>query len=257
MRRTRVHPTLAGGGRVVAFCIAAAALTACGAPKFPGGSDKDGNISQRSVEKPTAMVTSAEMFNSTPNSQIYPASRSGVSAPPSAAGTAGQTAASSPVTSYPVTAYPLAASPAAVAALGHDDAAFARAAMSISATEIALARIAAVRAQRAEIRDFAARMLADHRNVAAQIDDYALSHGEAVDWAVATEDQAAIARLRNASESGFDRIYLAETISAHERAAALLAARAGGTGEAALVARNTLPGVERHLAEARVLQARL
>lgn len=56
--------------------LAALALGACGAPKFPAGNDHDGNITQRSVEDPTDMATTQEMMDSTPNSKIYPPSGS-------------------------------------------------------------------------------------------------------------------------------------------------------------------------------------
>ena len=52
--------------------LAVLALGACGAPKFPAGNDHDGNITQRSVERPTDMATTQEMMDSTPNSKIYP-----------------------------------------------------------------------------------------------------------------------------------------------------------------------------------------
>ncbi len=57
---------------VASALLAALALGACGAPKFPAGNDHDGNITQRSVENPNDMATTDEMMDSTPNSKIYP-----------------------------------------------------------------------------------------------------------------------------------------------------------------------------------------
>lgn len=217
------------------------ALGACGAPKFPAGNDHDGNITQRSVEKPTDMATTAEMTNSTPNSEIYPPT------PAPAPIGAAYPRPLSYSSSYPVTA----------SRIGGSDSAFVEQAMSLSATEVALARIAYVRARSADVRNFARQMLVDHRLTATELDNFALERGYLVDWPLTVEDRAAIDRLRVADAAYFDRAYIDETVRTHERTVALLQGQSTGSGQAAAMARNALPGAQNGLAMARSLQVRL
>lgn len=231
-----------------AAMLTALVLAGCSAPKFPAGNDHDGNMSQRAIEKPTAMVTTKEMMDSTPNSKIYPPSST------NAADDAAGVSYSSPPAAYPVAPYPATITVARVAST---DAAFSEQAMSISAGEIGMARVAYVRARSSEVRDFARQMLIDHRLTATQIDNFALARGYAANWTISPEDQAAIDRLESIDAAAFDRAYMDEVVRSHERAVALMQAQAASGTESAAIARNTLPGVEQHLVVARDLQRRV
>lgn len=250
--------------------IAALALAGCvGDPKFPAGNDQDGNTSQRAVERPTAMVTTDEMMetdllqpreDAVTDAGAYPEIDEGyepvrqaavVPMPETATSTA-----MAPSTTYPATTYP-AQTQLPVARTATSDSHFTQEAMSSSATEIALARIAITRAQSPEVRDFARQMLDDHRQIATDLDDFALQRGYMANWTISNENQATIDRLQNIDAASFDAAYMEEMVRAHENAVALLQTQSGSGTETATLARDTLPTVEHHLEMARDLDARV
>jgi len=147
--------------------------------------------------------------------------------------------------------------PQPVSRLAPSDADFAQAALSSSALEIELARIAFVRAQSPDVRAFARQMLIDHREMAIKLDNFGLVRGYLVDWQLEPEQANAIDRLRSLDSASFDRAYMDEMVSAHERAAAMFETQAASGRETASIAKDALPTVRHHLEMARDLQARL
>ena len=147
--------------------------------------------------------------------------------------------------------------PQPVSRLAPSDADFAQAALSSSALEIELARIAFVRAQSPDVRAFARQMLIDHREMAINLDNFGLVRGYLIDWQIEPEEASAIDRLRSLDSASFDRAYMDEMVAAHERAVAMLGTQAASGRETATVANDVLPTVRHHLEMARDLRARL
>lgn len=261
--------TLMRAASAVSIGFAALALTACvGDPKFPAGNEHDGNTSQRAVEKPTAMVTTDEMMETDllqpredevtdadayPELGVDPAYR-----PVREAAVVPMPATNSAALStYPATTYPTTQTqlPASLAATS--DTRFTQQAMSGSATEIALARIAVTRAQSPEVRQFAQQMLNDHRQIATNIDNFALQRGYMVNWTIAPVQQATIDRLQAIDQASFDDAYMQEMVRAHENTVAMLQAQSNGGTATAELARATLPKVQHHLMMARDIESRV
>lgn len=254
--------------------VAALALGACvGDPRFPAGNDHDGNTSLRAVKDPTAMVTTDEMMepdllqpreSEATDADAYPelgvdpsyepvreaAAVAPMSQPTAAGGTPTYQG------TYPGTTYPTSA-PVPTSAMATSDSRFTQQAMSSSATEIALARIALIKAQSEEVRDFARQMLDDHRRIAIDIDDFALQRGYLLNWTISAEHQATIDHLQAIDPASFDQAYMEEMVEAHEKAAAMMQAQSSGATETAVLARDTLPTVEHHLEMARALEPRV
>ena len=247
--------------------LAALALTACvGDPKFPQGNEHDGNTSQRAVENPSAMVTQDEMMepdllepredevsdaDAFPEQGIdggyEPVREAAVVPMPT-----GTSVATVPATTYPSTQTQLPTSLSATS-----DSRFAQTAMSGSATEIALARVAVTKAESPEVRSFAQQMLNDHRQIATNIDNFALQRGYVVNWSITPEQQATIDRLNTLNGAAFDDAYMQEMVNAHQKTVSMLQAQSNSGTETATLARETLPTVEHHLMMARDIDARV
>jgi putative membrane protein len=147
--------------------------------------------------------------------------------------------------------------PQTVSRLAPSDATFSADALASSAVEIEMARIAVVRAQSPDVRAFAQRMLADHRDLAIRIDDFALMRGYVIPWQVPPEDANAIDRLRSIDSASFDRAYMDEMVAGHEKAVARFETQAASGRETASIANEALPTVRHHLEMARDLRAQL
>jgi len=137
------------------------------------------------------------------------------------------------------------------------DSRFAQQVISNGATEISLARIALLRAQSDEVRDFARRLLVDHRRMAIAMDDFGLERGFMVNWRLSQVGESVITRMRAMPSAQFDGAYVSEMVRAHEAAVALLERQADGSSETATLARDSLPTIREHLARARELQNRV
>jgi putative membrane protein len=249
------------------------ALAGCvGDPKFPAGNDHDGNTSQRATNRPTAMLTTDEMMegdllqpreDEVTDADAYPEIGTDYEPVRTAAvvrmpdtSTAMTNSLTYPTTAYSATTYPTQIT-LPVARTATSDSRFTQEAMSGSATEIALARIAVTRTQSPEVRQFAQQMLTDHRQIATNLDDFALQRGYVVNWSVSSEQQATINRLQSIDQASFDNAYMQEMVRAHENTVALLRAQSNGGTATASLARETLPTAEHHLQMARELDARV
>lgn len=253
---------------VVSIGFAALALTACvGDPKFPAGTDHDGNTSQRAVERPTAMLTSDEMMETDllqpredelTDADAYP--EQGVDPayePVREAAVVPMPTNTSVAMTYPAATYPSTQTQLPASLTATSDSRFTQQAMSSSATEIALARIAVTRAQSPEVRQFAQQMLNDHRQIATNIDNFALQRGYVVNWTITPEQQATIDRLNAVDQASFDDAYMQEMVRAHENNVAVLEAQSNSGTSTATLARDTLPTVQHHLMMARDIEARV
>ncbi|WP_119303762.1 DUF4142 domain-containing protein [Dongia deserti] len=146
--------------------------------------------------------------------------------------------------------------PQPVARVSPSDATFAQEVAASNAAEIELARLAYVRAQSAEVRDFAQQMLIDHRDMAITLDNFALERGYLVAWQIEPEKVAIIERLSTLDRASFDRAYMDEMVAAHIKAVSRLETQAPTGRETASLANEFLPTVRHHLEMARELDAR-
>ena len=124
--------------------------------------------------------------------------------------------------------------------------------------EIESSELAAEKAQRQEVKDFAQMLVADHQKSTATLKTAAAAVQPPVTVApeLDASKQAMMDALRNASGADFDRLYLSQQIPAHEQALSMLQGYATGGGPEQLKqhASTTAPVVEKHLARARELQ---
>jgi putative membrane protein len=172
---------------------------------------------------------------------------------------------SSAVVAEPVIVAPTATAPAPltvpqpvpVSRMAPSDSVFAQQALSSSAVEIELARIAYIRAQSPDVRAFARQMLIDHRDMAIKLDNFALERGYLVTWRIDPDKANTIERLRTLDSASFDRAYMDEMVAAHEKALAAMEAQAASGRETASLASEAVPVVRHHLEMARALDARV
>jgi putative membrane protein len=247
--------------------FAALALTACvGDPKFPKGNEQDGNTSQRAVENPSAMVTQDEMMETDllqpredelTDANAYPELGVDPAYEPVREAAVVPMPTNTSVAMVPATTYPSTQTQLPTSLTATSDSHFTQTAMSGSATEIALARIAVTKAEAPEVRSFAQQMLNDHRQIATNIDNFALQRGYVVNWTITPEQQATIDRLNALSGAAFDDAYMQEMVSAHQKTVSMLQAQSSSGTETATLARDTLPTVEHHLMMARDIDARV
>ena len=159
--------------------------------------------------------------------------------------------AASPAPSAPLTV------PQPAAMTAPTDTAFAQKVAASNAAEIELSRIAYVRAQSPEVRAFARQLLIDHRDMAINLDNFALERGYLIAWEIQPEMASTIDRLRTLDGAAFDRAYMDVMVDAHSKSVATLETQAASGRETASVANASLPTVRHHLEMARALDARL
>ena len=147
--------------------------------------------------------------------------------------------------------------PQPAAMVAPTDAAFAQKVAASNAAEIELSRIAYVRAHSPEVRSFARQLLIDHRQMATNLDNFALERGHLVVWQIEPEMASTIERLRTLDGAAFDRDYMDVMVEAHSKSVATLETQAASGRETASLANASLPTVRHHLEMARALDAQL
>lgn len=136
---------------------------------------------------------------------------------------------------------------------------FVRAAAAGGSAEIELAQLAATRAVSPAVRDFAYRMLNDHRLMADDLDRRVIRRGMTVSWTPDPNDVTTYNRLAALSGTNFDRAYMEHMVMAHERALRLFERQAsyGQDPELRAAAQSAVPVIRDHLAMARAIRASL
>jgi putative membrane protein len=182
-------------------------------------------------------------------------------------GTTGSNYTPAPLTAVVVTepaAPAVATAPAApltvpqpAAMVAPTDAAFAQKVAASNAAEIELSRIAYVRARSPEVRAFARQLLIDHRDMAINLDNFALERGYLIAWEIQPEMASNIERIRTLDGPAFDKAYMDLMVQAHSKSVATLETQAASGHETASLANASLPTVRHHLEMARDLDARL
>lgn len=147
--------------------------------------------------------------------------------------------------------------PQPVAMVAPTDAAFAEKVAASNAAELELSRMAYVKAQSPEVRNFARQLLIDHREMSINLDNFALQRGHLVTWRIEPEMASAINRLGALEGTAFDKAYMDLMVDAHSKSLATLEAQAASGRETASLASASLPTVRHHLEMARALDAQL
>jgi len=132
-----------------------------------------------------------------------------------------------------------------------DDIQFVARATESSREEVAAAQQAIPQLSEPRLKEVAEALVADHTNANEKLSSLAATKG----WPV-PGPEASTTPPAGSSSADFDSKWLADMIGGHERAAALYRAQAqaGEDKELRKYARDTLPTIERHLAELRSLQ---
>lgn len=124
--------------------------------------------------------------------------------------------------------------------------------------EVHAGTLAAEKATRADVKAFAREMVTAHTESTAKIMTAAKGSSIKIDADVALDDMhaAKLADLRAANGTAFDREYIAQQITAHEQAAALMRnyAQNGTDSRLKTAAGEILPVVEKHLAHVKRLE---
>jgi len=147
--------------------------------------------------------------------------------------------------------------PQPVAMIAPTDAAFAQKVAASNAAEIELSRIAYVRAHSPEVRAFARQLLIDHREMAINLDNFALERGHLIVWQIQPDMASNIERIRTLDGAAFDKAYMDLMVEAHSKSVATLETQAASGRETAMLANASLPTVRHHLEMARALDAQL
>jgi putative membrane protein len=147
--------------------------------------------------------------------------------------------------------------PQPVAMIAPTDAAFAQKVAASNAAEIELSRIAYVRAHSPEVRAFARQLLIDHRDMAINLDNFALERGYLIAWEIQPEMASNIERLRTLDGAAFDKAFMDLMVEAHSKSVTTLETQAASGRETASLANASLPTVRHHLEMARALDAQL
>ncbi|WP_137391857.1 DUF4142 domain-containing protein [Rhodoligotrophos defluvii] len=126
---------------------------------------------------------------------------------------------------------------------------FMAAAIQINLAEIELGKLGQEKAQDQAVRAYAEKMVADHTKA----NEQALALAQQLDMKAPAEprekDQAEYKKLQDIT-SGFDKAFMNVMIKGHQEAVNLFDAQTNAKGPSAKFARNLLPELQHHLAEA-------
>lgn len=125
--------------------------------------------------------------------------------------------------------------------------------------EIESSRLAAQRAQRAEVREFAQMMLTDHNRTTQLVTEAARSDGlSPLPPRLEPRQRTMLRELERTGNRDFDRVYVSQQLAAHQEALTLhrTRARSGPRTALARVAASAVPIVQGHLTHVRQLSRR-
>jgi putative membrane protein len=136
---------------------------------------------------------------------------------------------------------------------------FARQVAAGGLAEIRLSELARQKSGNAEVREFAARMIADHRNANAQLQAIARRKGLKLPAQLDAVHEEMLQELQSKQGPAFDAAYLAAMKKDHVTTIGLLQVANGPTfedPELKVFASTTLPVVEQHHKQAEALETR-
>jgi putative membrane protein len=125
--------------------------------------------------------------------------------------------------------------------------------------EVELGKLAAEKAQNAEVKRFGAMMAADHGRANAEMSGLAAKKEMPMPTTVSAAHQATAAQLRGLSGAEFDRAYVNAMVAAHEKDVAMFREQSATNADPDVkaFAARTLPVLEKHLEAVKALQAKL
>jgi|SRR5579872_2995875 len=137
-----------------------------------------------------------------------------------------------------------------------DDAAFVQKAASGGMHEIALGKIAEIKAKNPQVKAFAERMVSDHGKLAEQLTKAAKSAGVNVPKEMNEQHLKEVERFHTYSGIDFDGDYVKHMISDHEKDEALFTRASKEAKNPAIkeFAKNALPIIQDHLATAKKIK---
>jgi putative membrane protein len=135
------------------------------------------------------------------------------------------------------------------------DAGFVTKAASGGLFEVESSKLAADRAESADVKAFAKRMIADHTNANAELKAAAQRAGLTVPAEMTDADRMLMDKVSAAKGAGFDRAYADAQKAAHDDAVALFEKAAAGVRDPGLkaFAEKTLPTLKEHKAHVQKL----
>jgi putative membrane protein len=138
-----------------------------------------------------------------------------------------------------------------------DGSAFLRVAGQDGRAEVALAELAATRAQSPDVKAYATRLRRDHEKANAELETIARQMNVTVSEP-STAQQDVKRRLQGLSGAEFDRAYIQQMVEDHEKAVAAFTTASKGAGaEVKAFAAKTLPTLQAHLTRAKALARQL
>jgi putative membrane protein len=137
----------------------------------------------------------------------------------------------------------------AATALPTDANGFATAAAATDLYEIESAKLAKEKGSSAEVKELAGHIQTDHTKSSTELKTAASSAGITVTPALDAEKQGMLDQLKAASGAEFDRLYVQQQKTAHQKALSLLQSYAKGGDNAALkgFASKTTPVIQGHI----------
>jgi putative membrane protein len=125
--------------------------------------------------------------------------------------------------------------------------------------EVELGRLAAEKAQNAEVKKFAQKMIEDHSNANTELKSLATKKGVTVPSDVGAEHKASMDKLKNLSGAEFDKAYVAAMVEDHKKDVAEFEKESTGASDADVkaFAAKTLPTLKMHLEMIQAIQAKM
>ena len=138
------------------------------------------------------------------------------------------------------------------------DAEFVKKAASAGMMEVELGKHAQAHAENSEVRAFGKRMVDDHTKAGRELEQVAKSEGIAVPKTMTDHDREEIEELGAKRGAEFDDDYLDDMVDGHEHVIEAFRAQAAeGKTAIDLFAKKTLPTLEAHLAQAKVVKEKV
>jgi putative membrane protein len=144
------------------------------------------------------------------------------------------------------------------AGLNGQDRKFVNNAAEAGAAEIAMGKLASDHASSADVKSFAARMVADHQKAGDQLKLVASAKGVTPPDRLSKKDQSELDKLGRLKGVDFDKEYVKVQLAAHKDAVALFGSesKTGADADLKQFASATLPTLQDHLQLAQQLSAR-
>jgi putative membrane protein len=139
------------------------------------------------------------------------------------------------------------------------DADFLVKAISCGTAEMKFSELAEKQASNADVKEFARKIVADHKKGNEKLMGLAREFKVAVLTGLEKEQRDAEARLRRLSGPAFDRAYMQQIVDDHEKAITLFEneSKTGTNPQLRKEASNTLSTLREHLKEAKAIQEKL